>query len=172
MKLLWLDMEMTGLVPEKEVPIEIAARVTDLQFNDLGQYHAIIRQPQRYLDAMDDWNKTHHAQSGLIAAIPNGKPQDVVDAEIAAFVRTHFLEEKAILAGNSISQDRLFIRLYLPKLEALLHYRMLDVSSWKVIFNSLYGKKHNKKQAHRAQDDIAESIEELKFYLSHVRISE
>lgn len=170
MKLFWLDMEMTGLVPEKEVPIEVAARVTDLQFNTLGEYHAVIKQPQKFIDGMDDWNKKHHGASGLIAAIPNGSAPEVVDDELAGFVRKHFGSEKAILAGNSINQDRLFIRLYLPKLEAALHYRMLDVSSWKVIFNNLYLKKYEKKQSHRAQDDINESIEELKFYLGFVRV--
>lgn len=169
MKLFWLDMEMTGLVPEKEVPIEVAARVTDLDFKTLGEYHSIIRQPQKYIDGMDDWNKKHHGASGLIAAIPNGKTPEVVDQEIAQFVKDHFGSEKAVLSGNSINQDRLFIRLYLPKLESVLHYRMLDVSSWKVIFNNLYSKKYEKKQSHRAQDDINESIEELKFYLTHIK---
>lgn len=170
-KLLWLDMEMTGLVPEKEVPIEIAARVTNWKFEDLGQYHSVIRQPNRFLEGMDDWNKKHHGQSGLLAQVPGGKAPETVDFEMASFVKEHFGDEKAILAGNSIGQDRHFIRLYLPRLEEKLHYRMLDVSSWKIVFNNLLAKKYPKKQAHRAQDDILESIEELKFYLDNVKTS-
>lgn len=168
-KLLWLDMEMSGLDPEKEVPIEVAARVTDWKFNELGQYHTVIQQPQKFLDAMDDWNKKHHGESGLLAQIPSGKPQAVVDRELAEFTKKHFADERAVLAGNSIGQDRLFIRRYLPQFEATLHYRMLDVTSWKIVFNNLLGLKHSKKQVHRAQDDIAESIDELKFYLQSVK---
>jgi oligoribonuclease len=170
-KLLWLDMEMTGLVPEKEVPIEIAASVTNWKFEVLDQYHAIIRQPNRFLEGMDDWNKKHHGQSGLLEKIPGGKAPETVDIEMYSFVRKNFGQEKAVLAGNSIGQDRAFIRLYMQKFEGTLNYRMLDVSAWKIVFNNLYDKKYSKKQAHRAQDDILESIEELKFYLAHVKPS-
>jgi oligoribonuclease len=168
-KFLWLDMEMTGLVVEKEVPIEVAAVVTDSAFNELGTYHTIIKQPQAYIDAMDDWNKRQHRESGLTALIPGGIEPDVADRELAAFVKSHFGSERAVLAGNSISQDRLFIRRYMPETEATLHYRMLDVTSWKVVFNELYNRKFKKKDGHRALDDIRESIGELKFYLSFVQ---
>jgi oligoribonuclease len=169
-KLLWLDMEMTGLDVTKEVPIEIAAIVTDLEFKNLAQYHAIIKQPQAYLDAMDDWNQRQHRQSGLVDLIPTGKDPAVVDREMAAFVRQHFGMEKAILCGNSIGQDRLFIRAYMPELEGRLHYRTLDVTSWKVIFNEIYKRKFEKKDGHRALDDILESINELKFYMSFIKV--
>lgn len=165
-KLLWIDMEMTGLDVEKEVPIEIAAIVTDWKFTALEEYHAVIKQPQSFLDGMDDWNKKHHGESGLVAMIPNGKAPVVVDSEMAALIEKHFGSEKAILAGNSIGQDRLFIDRYLPKIKAKLHYRMLDVTSFKIVYNNLYNKKFTKKQAHRAVDDIKESIAELQFYLS------
>lgn len=168
-KLLWLDMEMTGLDVEKEVPIEVAAIVTDWKFEPVEEYHAIIKQPQKYLDAMDDWNKKHHGGSGLLAQIPNGQNPEKVDQDLAAMIQKHFPAEKAILAGNSINQDRLFIRKYMLKTEALLHYRMLDVTSFKVVFNELYDLKFKKKDAHRAVDDIQESINELKFYLSYVK---
>jgi oligoribonuclease len=167
-KLLWLDMEMSGLDVEKEVPIEVAAIVTDWDFKPLGNYHSVIFQAQKYIDAMDDWNKKHHGESGLIAAIPGGKKMSVVDQELAAFITKHFGTERAILAGNSINQDRLFIRRHMPLTEAKLHYRMLDVSAWKVVFNGLYGKKFKKRDGHRALDDIQESIAELKYYLSFV----
>src|SRR5665213_486003 len=168
-KLLWLDMEMTGLDVDKEVPIEVACLVTDWQFKTLAEYHTVFKQPQKFIDGMDDWNKTHHGDSGLTAMIPNGKPPDTVDQELAHFIGHNFGFDRAILAGNSINQDRLFIRKYMPLTEAALHYRMLDVTSWKVVFNGLYQKKFKKKEAHRALDDIRESIEEFKFYLSFVK---
>ena len=161
-------MEMSGLDVDKEVPIEIAALVTDQDFKELDQYHAVIKQPQSYIEGMDDWNKRQHGASGLIALMPSGKDPDLVDQELAAFVTRHFGSERAVLAGNSIPQDRLFIRRYLKKTEATLHYRMLDVTAWKVIFNELYDLKFKKKEGHRALDDVRESIAELKFYLTYI----
>ena len=169
LKLLWLDMEMTGLDVEREVPIEVAAIITDYQFNPLDQYHAVIRQPQSYLDAMDDWNQRQHRATGLYDQIPSGKNADLVDEELSQLIQKHFISEKAILCGNSIGQDRLFIRKYMPKTEATLHYRMVDVSSWKVIFNELFDQKMKKKAPHRALDDILESIAELQFYMGFVK---
>ena len=169
-KFLWFDMEMSGLDPEKEVPIEVAAVVTDVEFNELGEYHAVVKQPQKYIDGMDDWNKRQHGLTGLISMIPNGLAPERVDEDLAAFVKTHFGKERAILSGNSISQDRLFVRRYLPKLESMLHYRMLDVTAWKVIFNERYDLKFKKKEGHRALDDVRESLAELKFYLSQISI--
>lgn len=168
-KLLWLDMEMTGLDVDKELPIEVACIVTDWKWNALAEYHTVIRQPQSVLDKMDDWNQKHHGESGLLAAIPSGKDMGAVDTELAKWIGEQFGFERAILCGNSINQDRLFIRKYLPKVEACLHYRQLDVTSWKVVFNGLYQQKFKKKEAHRALDDIRESIEEFKFYLSFVK---
>lgn len=168
LRLLWLDMEMTGLDVEKEVPIEVAAIVTDASFQSLAQYHAVIKQPQSYLDAMDDWNRQHHRDSGLVQLIPSGKDPKLVDQELAAFVKTYFAQERAVLCGNSIGQDRLFIRRYMPLTEATLHYRMVDVTSWKVIFSEIYGRRFKKKEGHRAVDDILESIAELRFYLGFV----
>lgn len=167
-QLLWLDMEMTGLDVEKEVPIEVAAIVTDWQLNPLGEYHTVIKQPQKFIDAMDDWNRSHHGQSGLTALIPSGKDPLLVDEELSRFVRGHFSTDRGILAGNSIAQDRLFLRKYMPKTDSLLHYRMVDVTSWKVIYNGLYNLRFKKNDGHRALDDIRESISELKFYLSFV----
>lgn len=168
-KFLWLDMEMTGLDVEKEVPIEVAAIVTDHAFQSLGEFHAIIRQPQRFLDSMDAWNQRQHLETGLVDLIPGGKEPAIADRELAGFIRHHFGSERAILSGNSIGQDRLFIRKHLPLTEATLHYRMVDVTSFKVVFNELYDQKFQKKDTHRALDDIHESIAELRFYLGFVR---
>ena len=140
-KLLWLDMEMTGLDVDKEVPIEVAAIITDWQWNALATYHTVIKQPAKFLEAMDDWNQKHHKESGLLDLIPKGTAPEIVDRELSVWIGEHFGFERAILAGNSINQDRLFIRKYLPLTEAALHYRMLDVTSWKVVFNGLLQKK-------------------------------
>jgi len=169
-KLFWLDMEMTGLDVDKEVPIEVAVLVTDWTFTPLAQYHTVIHQEPKHLEAMDDWNKKHHGDSGLTALVPGGKNMALVDQELAAMIQLHFGSERAILAGNSINQDRLFIRKYLPLTEKALHYRMLDVTSWKVVFNGVFQKKFKKAQGHRALDDILESIAEFKYYLSFVKV--
>ncbi len=166
---LWLDMEMTGLDVNKEVPIEICAIVTDWKFKPLSEYHTVINQPKKFLDGMDDWNVKHHGESGLLKLIPKGKTMKVVDEELAGMIGEYFGRDKAILAGNSIGQDRLFIEKYMPNTEKCLHYRMLDVTSYKVVFNNMYGIKFKKKDAHRAIEDIHESIAELQFYLGHFK---
>ncbi|HEX4923304.1 MAG TPA: oligoribonuclease [Bdellovibrionales bacterium] len=167
-KLFWIDMEMTGLDVSKEVIIEVAAVITDLQLNALDTYSTVVRQEQKYLDAMDDWNKTHHRESGLTEAVPKGKDPAVVERELIALLDKHFKDERAVIAGNSISQDRLFINKYFKSFAARLHYRMLDVTAWKIMMNARFGIIHQKKNAHRAVDDIQESIDEMRLYLSKV----
>ena len=162
-------MEMTGLAVEKEVVIEVAAIITDMDFNEIDTYHSVIKQPQAYLDRMDDWNRKHHGESGLIARIPSGRSPDVVERDLLDLLDQHYGSEKAILAGNSIAQDRLFINKYFPRFADRLHYRMLDVTSWKIVFNNKYNFKYEKQGAHRAVEDIRESIGELKAYLGYVR---
>src|SRR5690349_3266601 len=101
-RLLWLDMEMTGLDVRKEVVIEVACVVTDFDFKSYHEYHAIVRQPQRYLDAMDDWNREHHKASGLTDLIPTGRDPQVVEEDLVRICDNHFEKEKPVLAGNSI----------------------------------------------------------------------
>jgi len=168
-KILWIDLEMTGLDVEKEVILEVGAVITDLEFNALADYHAIVKQPQIYLDNMDDWNTQHHGDSGLVAQIPFGKEPELVERELIELVQLHFADERPVLAGNSIHQDKLFIHRHFKKLASKLHYRMLDVSSFKIIFQAKYQKSFEKKDQHRAVDDIYESIAELKYYLSFVQ---
>lgn len=168
-KLFWIDMEMTGLDVEKEVIIEVGAVVADFNFHIYDTYHAVVTQPQKFLDAMDPWNQSHHRASGLYELIPNGKTPDVVENNLIELLDIHFAKEKAVLAGNSIGQDRLFLNKYFKKFSARLHYRMLDVTSWKLIFNHAYKITYTKKGTHRAIDDIRESMDELKFYLSHIK---
>ena len=165
-KLFWLDMEMTGLDVQKEVIIEVAAIVTDLNFKELETFETVVKQPQKYLESMDAWNTEHHKKSGLTAKVPNGMEPDQVEAKLVDMVKKHFPEPKdrPVLAGNSIMQDRLFIDRYMPDLAARLHYRMVDVSSWKVIINNKFKYVYQKSNKHRALEDIRESIQELRHY--------
>lgn len=160
---------MTGLDVEKEVPIEVAAIICNNEFQELETYHAVIKQPQEFLDRMDQWNQEHHGASGLTAAVANGKAPAIVELELMQFVDRHFQGEPAVLCGNSIGQDRLFINRHLPQLAKKLHYRMLDVTSWKVVFQNMLGIKFEKKNTHRAIDDIRESIDELRHYMKFVK---
>ncbi|MEQ1877988.1 MAG: oligoribonuclease, partial [Bdellovibrionia bacterium] len=164
----WVDMEMTGLDVTKEVPIEIAVVVTDLDLKELDTYHAVVRQEQKYLDSMDDWNKSHHKESGLTALIPNGKDPAAVEKDLIGLLDKHWKDERAVIAGNSIAQDRLFINRYFKSFANKLHYRMLDVTSWKIMMNAKYNVVYQKRNAHRAVDDIKESIEEMRLYLSKI----
>ncbi|MBX7232027.1 MAG: oligoribonuclease [Bdellovibrionales bacterium] len=169
-KMFWIDMEMTGLNVQNEVIIEVAAIVTDLSLKELERYHAVVKQPEEKLKAMDEWNQKHHQMSGLLDLIPSGKSLEKVQRDLLDLIGKHFVDEKVVLAGNSIGQDRLFIDKYLPQFAEKLHYRMIDVSSFKMIFLHMFGKVHKKKNVHRAVDDILESIEELQYYLEHISL--
>jgi oligoribonuclease len=172
MKLLWLDMEMSGLDPEKCRILEVAALVTDRNFNILGTYEAVVHQPPEVLSAMDEWCQQQHGSSGLTKAVASGKAEALVESELLAFTNSHFeASERPILSGNSIGQDRKFIDRYWPSFSSRLHYRMLDVTSWKILFNGLWSIAIEKKGGHRALDDIQESIKELKHYVSFVNPS-
>lgn len=170
-KLFWIDMEMTGLDVDNEVVIEVAAIITDYDFKELDSFETVVKQEQKYLDAMDDWNKEHHTKSGLVKKIPQGMEPYLAEHYLIELARKHFPDPKnrPVLAGNSISQDRLFIDKYFESFAELLHYRMLDVSSWKLIFQKKFGHNFQKSNQHRALDDIRESIAELKNYLSYLK---
>jgi oligoribonuclease len=169
-KLVWLDMEMTGLEPDIERVIEVAIIITDLDFKTIETYHQVIKQPEAFLENMDEWNRKHHTESGLLAKIPGGKEEPVVEQELLDLIDRHFAkDERPVLAGNSIFQDRKFIDLYFRKLSKRLHYRMMDVTAWKIIMNAKYGVEYQKQDKHRALDDIYESIEELKTFLKFVQ---
>ena len=173
-KLFWIDMEMTGLDVTKEVIIEVAAIVTDFDFRELDSFETVVKQDQKYLDAMDEWNQEHHTKSGLVKKVPQGMEPYLVEHYLIELARKHFPDpqSKPMLAGNSISQDRMFIEKYFENFAELLHYRMLDVSSWKIIFQKKFNYNFQKSNQHRALDDIRESISELRNYMSYLKVDE
>lgn len=165
-KLLWVDLEMTGLEVDKDVIIEVACEITDFEFKTLASYEAIIAHPDDKLANMNEWSARQHAASGLIERIKNeGRDEKDVIHELVGFIKAQFGSEPAILAGNSIHNDRAFIKKCWPEVEDLLHYRMLDVTSYKIIAQAKYGVNFAKKEVHRAFDDIQASIAELQFYI-------
>jgi oligoribonuclease len=165
-----MDMEMTGLDPEIEKILEVAVLVTDGDLNVVAQGpNLILRQPEEVLDAMDEWNTTHHGESGLLARV---RESTIAEAEASAtildFLGEHTQKNKAPLAGNSIHQDRLFLARYLPEVEDWFHYRNIDVSTIKELarrwYPQQYANRPTKKGNHRAMDDLLESIAELRYY--------
>ncbi|HSX06201.1 MAG TPA: oligoribonuclease [Candidatus Saccharimonadia bacterium] len=166
-KLLWMDLEMTGLDPKQHVITEVGVVVTDWDFKTLNTYEAIILHSEEVLDKASDWVKQQDLSSGLLNQVrQNGRPEKEVLQELAGFIQEQFGDEPAVLAGNSIHQDRRFIREWWPEIETLLHYRMLDVSSWKLVMGDKYGVAFTKQERHRAIEDIHESIAELQYYLA------
>ena len=173
-KLLWVDLEMTGLDPDEHVIIEVAALVTDFDFKTLSKYDAVIKQSDEKMNNMNEWSAIQHKSSGLIEKIhQNGKIEKQVMNDLVEFIKINFNGEPAILAGNSIYNDRKFIEKHWPEVTKLLHYRMLDVTSFKILMENKTGEKFEKSDSHRASDDIEASIDELKFYLNNLlKISE
>ena len=177
-KILWVDLEMTGLDPTKDKILEVAAIATDWDFNEVGRFEYAVKVDDSLISARfkagrDFWDANPDARDGLILQNSQAKlTSKQVEEDILKFTKEHFThDEPILLAGNSIHQDRKFIDREWPNLDSLLHYRMLDVSAWKVVFDGKYGKRFAKPEAHRALDDIKGSIMELKYYLTKVRIS-
>jgi len=171
-KLLWVDLEMTGLDPRQHRIVEVAAMVTDWDFNELGAYEAVVHQSPQVLERADPIAKQMDKTSGLWDKIPHGLPERDVEKALCDFIKQHFGDQPALLAGNSIHVDRMFIRAYWPSMDKLLHYRMLDVSAWKVVMIGKYNIQFQKSEKHRALDDIRESIAELKFYLDKAKFND
>lgn len=167
-KILWLDLEMTGLCPEKDVIIELAAIITDKNFKELENYHSVVKQDQKYLNLMDAWNQKCHRKSGLYPLISSGKQLVSVEQDLLSLLESHFNpDDKIILAGNCIYQDRNFIKRYMTRLHKKLYYRMLDVTAWKLIAQQK-GFEFEKQNKHRALDDTRESIKEFIYYISNM----
>ncbi len=172
-RLVWLDMEMTGLDPEKERIIEVAVVVTeaDLTFVAEGPV-LVIHQSNALLDAMDNWNKGTHGSSGLIEKVKASTlTEDQAEDILLDFLKEYVPSGKSPLCGNTISQDRRFMYKYMPRLEQFFHYRNLDVSTLKEIaqrWKPEVVKSFVKQNKHEALADIYESINELKHYREHL----
>lgn len=164
-KLLWIDLEMTGLNPQTDRILEVAAIVTDFTFAELARYESVIYQPPEVMATMNEWCVATHTASGLVDRVQVGYNEQHVVTEFMQFISENFLNQTVYLAGNSIHQDRQFIRHWWPNVEVMLHYRMLDVSSFKLLWLGQGKVPYVKKETHRALSDIEESIAELKFYL-------
>lgn len=165
---------MTGLDEKNDKIIEIAAVITDYELNTLAEKHYIVFQPKEVLDTMNDWCKEHHGKSGLTELVPTGWELEKVEKELVTWVEEHFGKKHgkdgAVLAGNSIHNDRRFIDAHMPEFAKTLHYRLVDVSSFKEVFRERFNLKYDKKNAHRAIGDVHESINELKYYLGYVKL--
>jgi len=168
-KLLWVDLEMTGLRPGVDVIQEVCAVITDFEFKELTRYRAVIRHPRELVERLmseNPWFLDHEAnRKAFLEATEMGQQSYLVEQELVEVLTQYFGDEPAILAGNSIHNDRRFIAASWPELESKLHYRMLDVSAWKIWMQGAHGVEYKKKETHRASDDIAESIAELQYYL-------
>lgn len=167
--LIWVDLEMTGLDTFNDVIIEIATVITDKDLNKLAEGPVIaIHQPDSVLDAMDEWNQTHHGGSGLVKRIKESHYSvQQAEAETIEFLRQYVPQGASPMCGNSICQDRRFMARLMPELEDYFHYRNLDVSTLKELaarWKPEVLDQFEKKGAHLALDDILESIEELQFY--------
>ena len=170
--LVWIDLEMTGLDLKTQRILEIASVVTDADLNILAEGPVIcIRQSQELLDAMDEWNTKHHTESGLLDRVKaEGVSEQEAEAQTLAFVGSHVDPGQSPLCGNSIGQDRRFLKKYMPALDEYFHYRSIDVSTIKELaarWRPDILEKIVKVNSHRALDDIRESIDELRYYRSH-----
>jgi oligoribonuclease len=172
MNLVWIDCEMSGLDPEKEKLLEIAVIITgpDLSPRIEGPV-LVIHQSDEVLNSMDAWNKGTHSRSGLVDKVKASTlTEEQAAEELLAFIKKYVPKLSSPLCGNTISQDRRFLVKYMPKLEAWLHYRNLDVSTLKELARrwkpSAYSS-FKKKQMHTALADVHESIDELIHYRTH-----
>ena len=169
-RLVWIDLEMTGLSVESDEIVEIAAIVTEADLTEVDAGLSLVIKPgQNSLDKMDDFVTNMHTESGLIAEIPNGITAQAAEAQILEYIKKYIPEaRKGHLAGSSVYVDRGFLAKYMPLIDEHLHYRLIDVSSIKELARRWYPKVYfnspEKTGNHRALADIRESIAELRYY--------
>lgn len=170
--LIWIDMEMTGLFPERDQIIEIALVVTDSDLNTIAESPAlVVHQEAGVMDGMDDWNKSTHGRSGLVEKVRASVLAEAeVEVQMIAFLEPLVGKGKSPMCGNSICQDRRFLARHMPVLEVYFHYRNLDVSTFKELvkrWKPEIASGVTKEGKHTALADIYESIAELKYYREH-----
>jgi oligoribonuclease len=174
--LVWIDLEMTGLDPKTCVILEIATLITDDDLTIVAEGPSfVIHQPDEVLEAMDEWNTSHHGASGLTKAVRESMvSNDEAQEQTLSFLRRYVEDSTAPLCGNSIWQDRRFLHEYMPDLANFMHYRSIDVSSFKEMVRRWYPAHYTpprKGASHRAMDDIRDSISELNYYREKFFIS-
>jgi oligoribonuclease len=167
--LVWIDMEMSGLNPDTDVVLEVALVLTNSSLDIISEGpDLIVHQDASLWDKMDKWNQEHHSKSGLWdSVVKSTLSLEEAEDQLMTFLEANLFAKTSPLCGNSIAQDRLFLRKYMPRVNEFLHYRMVDVSSLKELVKRWYPngpQAPNKNNSHRALDDIKESITELKFY--------
>lgn len=176
--ILWMDLEMTGLDPVKDRILEVGVVVTDWDFNEVATYEAAIKVGPRLVEqrmfkgpSAEFYDRFPENRAALIAQNhEKGRSARTIENELLSFLDEHFEKSlPVLLAGNSIHIDRKFIDNEWARFSERLHYRMLDVSAWKVVFEGKFGKKFAKPEVHRALEDIRGSIMELKYYLAKVK---
>lgn len=170
--LIWIDMEMTGLDVERHHVLEVAAIVTDGNLNEVDDgLDLVVHQPEEVLALMDEWCVKQHGQSGLTAAVRESRV-GLAEAEalLLEYLRKRTSEGQSPLCGNSVSHDRRFIERWMPEVAQHLHYRTIDVSTVKELALRWYPnlERFPKGEAHRALDDIRESIAEMRYYRERV----
>ena len=171
-RLVWIDLEMTGLDLERESIIEIATIVTDGDLNILAEGpNLAVQVSEALIEGMDEWNTDHHHASGLVERVrTQGLSLEEAEAQTLAFLKTWVEPGTAPLCGNSIWNDKKFMEKEMPSLVEHLHYRMIDVSTIKELASRWYPElpPYDKKETHLALDDIRESIEELRYFRAHI----
>lgn len=174
-QILWMDLEMTGLNPVEDRILEVGAIATDWQFKEVATYEGIVKVDDEIIEKRmvgDFWKKYKKVKNELVKQNTTGESIDKIEKQLIKFVKSNFdLGDPIYLAGNSIHQDRKFIDREWPELSKMLHYRMLDVSAWKLVFENRFCTKLKKPEAHRALADIEGSIEELKTYIDSIKLS-
>ena len=175
--LVWVDMEMSGLVPDRDRILEVAMVVTDAELNTIAEAPVfVLHQPDSVLDAMDSWNKSTHGKSGLVDKVRASTfTEEQVEARLVEFLKPVVGERLAPLCGNTVHQDRRFMARYMPLFDAYLHYRIVDVSTLKELarrWRPDVVQSFSKEGKHEALADVYESIEELKHYRRHFLVGE
>jgi oligoribonuclease len=175
--LVWIDMEMSGLVPDRDRILEVAMVVTDADLDTIAEAPVfVLHQPESVLEAMDSWNKSTHGKSGLVDKVrASSFTEAQVEARLLEFLKPIVGERQAPLCGNTVHQDRRFMARYMPAFEAYLHYRIVDVSTLKELakrWRPDVVQAFSKEGKHEALADVYESIEELKHYRDHFLVAE